>query len=192
MTRRIGLTGPIAGGKTTTAQLFKQAGFPVWNADEAVAELYAKHAQQIVQPLCPDAIGPQGIQRDILRQRIKKNPTLLDHLEQNLKPWLTQHRQAWETAHAHKPWVVWDVPLLFEKGLEKEVDVRITIWAPLPVLIERARKRPNFSEESFLQLLERQKPWEDKIKQSHFHLGTNTDLAYTQRRVHDWIRALSG
>jgi dephospho-CoA kinase len=190
MTRRIGLTGPIAGGKTTAAHFFALAGFPVWDADKAVSEIYTHHAAHILQPIYPEALSAQGVDREKLRQRIKEKPSTLEQLEEALKPWLIQHRETWQSHHIHAPWVVWDVPLLFERGLEKDVDVRITVWAPLEVLLARASQRPHFNKESFVQLLDRQKPWSDKIKQSHFHLATHHDLAYTQRRVHDWIRAL--
>ena len=66
MSFRLGLTGGIGMGKTTTAAMFARRGVPVWDADAAVHRLYAKGGAAVgpVAALFPSALGPEGIDRE--------------------------------------------------------------------------------------------------------------------------------
>lgn len=79
---RLGLTGSIGMGKSTTARLFADRGCVVWDADAAVHRLYAFDGAAVpaVVALCPAAQGPDGIDRTALKAWISDDPTALSRL----------------------------------------------------------------------------------------------------------------
>ncbi|MEM9780328.1 MAG: dephospho-CoA kinase, partial [Pseudomonadota bacterium] len=70
---RLGLTGSIAMGKSTTAQMFAEAGVPVWDADATVHTLYASGgaATAPLAQLVPEALTAEGIDSKILSRHIE-------------------------------------------------------------------------------------------------------------------------
>ena len=93
---RLGLTGSIGMGKSTTAAMFRDEGVPVWDADEAVRRLYAPGGAGVeaVARVCPDAIdADRGVSKDSLRQRIAADPSLLDRVSAEVHPLVKADRE---------------------------------------------------------------------------------------------------
>lgn len=162
----IGLTGSIGMGKSTTARLFRDAGLPVWDADEAVHRLYAADGAgaRAIAVLCPQAVGPRGVDRAVLKAAIAQDPALLPRIEAAIHPLVAADRTGFiaRADAAGADLVILDVPLLFETGLAEDMDVIVVVSAPPEIQRERVLARPGMTEQHFEQLLSRQMPDAEK------------------------------
>ncbi|MBC7140990.1 MAG: dephospho-CoA kinase [Rhodobacteraceae bacterium] len=178
MTRpfRLGLTGSIGMGKSTTAAMFADAGVPVWDADAAVHRLYAPGGGAVaaIAALFPDAAGPGGVDRDRLRARVTADPDALARLEAAVHPLVAADRAAF-LARAEADGaalVVLDIPLLFETGAEAELDAVLVVSAPPEVQRQRVLARPGMTPEALARILARQMPDSEKRARADFVIET--------------------
>ncbi len=183
----LGLTGSIGMGKSTTAAMFAAEGVPVWDADAAVARLYAPGGAALapVAALCPRAVTPDGIDRAALKNWIAADPTALQRLEQVVHPLVAADRAAF-IARQTADIVVLDIPLLFETGADAGVDATLVVTAPAEVQRARVMTRPGMTEAQFQTLLARQMP--DAEKRRHAtHVIETTSLDAVQKAVQELI-----
>ncbi|MFT4149250.1 MAG: dephospho-CoA kinase [Paracoccaceae bacterium] len=161
MTRafRLGLTGSIGMGKSATARIFLAEGLPVWDADAAVHRLYAPGGAAVapVAALCPSALAGQGIDRSALKQWIAADSSAMSRLEAVVHPLVAADRSAF-LAGTETDIVVLDIPLLFEKGSEAEMDATLLVTAPPDIQRNRVLSRPGMTEAQFADILSRQMP----------------------------------
>ncbi len=190
----IGLTGSIGMGKTTTAQMFREAGCPVFDADAAVHSLYTKggEAVPLIRAVFPDAIKDGAVDRKVLGGHMRADPLNLQVLESFIHPMVGKKRAAFfKQAEADDAdIVVLDVPLLFETGGHKFVHKVVVVTAPFEVQRERVLARPGMTEEMFKTLLSRQTPDKDKRKQADFLIFTHTGLEAAREQVQDVLKAI--
>jgi dephospho-CoA kinase len=189
----IGLTGSVGMGKSTTAGMFAESGIPVWNADDAVHRLYARGGAAVtaVGRLFPDAIRDGAVDREVLRSAITRDPTVLPRLEAMVHPLVAADRAAF-LAKAERDGAeiaVLDVPLLFETGLDSEVDVIVVASAPPEVQRERVLARPGMTEADLAAILARQMPDAEKRARADYVVQT-IDLEGARRAVNDILTAL--
>lgn len=160
MTRfRLGLTGSIGMGKSTTARMFADQGVPVWDADAAVHRLYAPGGAAVaaVAAVWPDAVQDGAVQRDRLKPILATDPAALARLETIVHPLVTADRAAF-LAKAPPGLVVLDIPLLFETGAEAQMDATLLVTAPPALQRLRVLARPGMTEAMFQAILSRQMP----------------------------------
>jgi dephospho-CoA kinase len=175
MTVILGLTGSIGMGKSTTAQMFRDLGVPVWDADAAVHRLYAAGGEgaRAVAPLCPEAITPDGaVDRNLLRAAIAKDATFLDRLNAVVHPLVAQDRAAF-LDRTKAPLVVLDIPLLFEAGGAALCDAVAVVSVPPEVQRARTLAR-GMTEADFEMILSRQLPDADKRARADYVIQTDT------------------
>lgn len=187
MTFRLGLTGSIGMGKTTTAGFFKDLGVPVWDADAAVHRLYAKGGAAVgpVGALC-DCVRGGAIDRALLKQEISKDPQLIEKLEEIVHP-LVEKDRARFIRQAKAPLVVLDIPLLFEVGAD--VDAVLVVSAPPEVQRARVLARGSMTEADFDLILSRQMPDSEKRARADYLIET-TDMETTRRAVQELVKDL--
>ena len=156
---RLGLTGSIGMGKTTTAAMFAAAGLPVWDADAAVHRLYAPGGRAVspIAALCPDSLVDDAVSRPVLKAWIARDDLALARIEAVVHPLVAADRHAFLT-DVVADIVVLDVPLLFEKGSETEMDATLLVTAPLLLQRSRVLPRPGMTEALFASILARQMP----------------------------------
>lgn len=158
MSFRLGLTGGIGMGKTTTAAMFARRGVPVWDADATVHRLYAAGGAAVA-PLgrvFPSVLGPQGIDRSLLRRLLAQEPGRLADLEAIVHPLVAADRQDFLSANSDAPVVLLDIPLLFETGADAQMDGVAVVSAPPEIQRARVLARPGMDGAALDLILSRQ------------------------------------
>jgi dephospho-CoA kinase len=173
---RLGLTGSIGMGKSTTTAMFRDEGVPVWDADEAVRRLYASGGAgaEAVAQICPDAIDAEGgVLRDVLRDRIAAEPPLLDRITAVVHPLVVADRQRF-LSDCPADIVVLDIPLLYETGGEQDCDAVLVVTAPPEVQRRRLLARGGMTEAELTAITARQMPDADKRARADYVIETRT------------------
>jgi dephospho-CoA kinase len=150
MTFRLGLTGSIGMGKSTTAAMFAAAGLPVWDADTAVHRLYQQGGSAVapISEICPEATVGGSVSRETLRKAIQTDPTLLPKLESITHPLVATDRARF-LAETTADIAVLDIPLLFEKSSQRDFDATLLVTAPPDLQRARVLSRPGMTESLF-------------------------------------------
>lgn len=192
MTFRLGLTGSIGAGKTTTAHMFRDLRVPVWDADATVHTLYARGgpAEGPVGALVPDAVAPSGLDRAILRAAVTEDPELLPKIERIVHPLVAADRMAFTRVHPDAPLLVFDIPLLFETGGDKAVDAVLVVTTDPETRKARAMARPGMTDAVYENLSARQMPDAEKRARADHVIETRT-LDRTRADVADLVRSLT-
>jgi dephospho-CoA kinase len=192
MTFRLGLTGSIGMGKSTTAAMFKESGIAVWDADAAVHRLYAKGGAAVdpIQQLCPQAVVDGNVSRETLKAAIATETGLLPRIEAIVHPLVAQDRAAFLSA-ATTDIVVLDIPLLFEKSSQTEFDATLLVTAPSKLQRQRVMARPGMTEAHFQTILARQMP-DDRKRALATHIVETLDIASTRAYITALIAYIRG
>ena len=192
MSFKLGLTGGIGMGKSTTAQMFAAEGIPVWDADAAVHRLYGagQPAALAIAALFPQAIEGGAVSRPRLRRIIQDDPSALDRINAAVHPLVAQDRAEFLAAHHDAPIVLLDVPLLFETGLDAACDAVAVVTVPPEVQRERVLARGT-SEADFRLILSRQMPDAEKRARADYLIPA-TSLASAAAAVKEVLAAIRG
>jgi len=188
----IGLTGSIGMGKSTTALMFRDEGCPVFDADAAVHELYAKggKAVPIIRAVFPDAIKEEAVDRGVLGGYMRADPLQLKVLESFIHPLVSESRVNFFQENSNADIAVMDVPLLFETGLDKAVHHIVVVTAPYEVQRERVLARDGMTPELFESLLARQTPDAEKRERADALVFTHKGLDNAREQVQTILREL--
>ena len=190
MTFKLGLTGSIGMGKSTTAQMFAELGIPVWDADAAVHNLYSTGGAAVpaIQELYPQAIEDEEVSRPALKGLILSDENVLGELERIVHPLVAADRQNFiETSVSDI--VLLDIPLLFETSGDKHMDAVACVDIDPETQRERVLQRSTMTEEQFKQILNKQLPNDVKCSQSDFVIRTD-NLDHTKEQVANIIELI--
>lgn len=181
----LGLTGSIGMGKSTVAAMFAAAGVPVFDADAEVRALQGAGGDLLVaiEAEFPGCTGPEGVRREALGGQVFGNAAALARLEAIVHPAVVRQRAAFLDRHAGAPLVVFDIPLLFEKGGHAEVDRIVVVSALLEVQRARVLARPGMTPEKFAQILALQTPDTEKRARADYVIDTGGSLEETEGEV---------
>ncbi len=186
----IGLTGSIGMGKSTTAGMFRDLGVDVWDADEAVERLYSKGGKAVdaIAAMVPEAVRNGAVDREKLRKWFVAEPSAPKRLEALVHPLVAQDRARF-LEQASSDIVVLDIPLLFETGTDKMVDLAVVVSVPEDVQRRRVLARGDMTEEQFEKIRARQMPDAQKRRRADVVITTNT-LDETREAVRDLVRSI--
>ena len=191
MTVRVGLTGSIGMGKSTTAKLFSDEGCAVWDADAAVHRLYSQGGAAVdpMRDAFPNAVIDGRVDRSVLKQIIAEDSTALPRIEAIVHPLVARDRQAFLDS-AQSDIVVFDIPLLFEGSGAAMMDAVVVVSAPADIQRARVMDRGTMTVDQFEHILSKQMPDAEKRARADFVVETTTiDAARTQvRAILDQIR----
>ena len=189
----LGLTGSIGMGKSAVAAMFRQAGVPVFDADSAVHELQGPQSALLgaIEQAFPGTTGEQGVDRQNLGAAVFGDPAALKRLEAIVHPAVAQMRQAFLVEHAAAPLIVFDIPLLYEKGGPHGLDAVAVVSAPAELQRERVLARPGMSKTKFAQILGLQVPDADKRARADYVIDTGVSLDETRDAVQRLMHALT-
>lgn len=190
MTFRLGLTGSIGMGKSTTAEMFAQAGCALWDADAAVHKLYGPGGAAVapISAIWPEAVVGGVVSRDVLKEIISRDPEALGRLESIVHPLVAQDRADF-AATTEAEIAVFDIPLLFENGTEAQMDAVACVFVAPEVQEARVLARGTMSEAQFRQILAKQMPIQEKLARADFTIETDT-LEHARAQVDTVLKAI--
>lgn len=196
MTKIAGLTGSIGMGKTTAARMFAGLGVPVFHADAAVHELYAKGGAAVapVSQAFPGVETETGIDRAALSAHLRDHPEDYARLEAIVHPLVADLRETFiaEARENGAPMALLDIPLLFETGADKWLDAVIVVSAPAETQRARVMQRPGMTLEKFESILARQTPDSEKRARADYVIDTGGGFDATRAQIARIHAALTG
>lgn len=188
----IGLTGSVATGKSTVASLLKACGAAIIDADAL--------ARQVVQPGKPawrDIVRfygkqvletDQTLNRPALAHIVFRNPRKLRTLSRIIHPRVAREQARLTRDLARKDptaIIVYDVPLLFEAGVDKRVDRIVVVVADRETQIARLQRRNHLTRAEALRRIRSQMPLAQKVKQTDYVIDGTLPLPQLKRAVKD-------
>lgn len=189
----LGLTGSIGMGKSTVAAIFESLGVPVFDADAQVRAMQGPGGALVpqIEAAFPGLTGLEGVDRAMLGAMVFRDRDLLARLESIVHPEVLKARRDFLWRHYRAPLVVFDIPLLFEKGGAWEVDEVLVVSAPADVQRARVLAREGMTEEKFARILALQLPDAQKRARADHLIDTGTSLAETQAAVEELVDKLA-
>ncbi|UVI39992.1 dephospho-CoA kinase [Qipengyuania spongiae] len=189
----LGLTGSIGMGKSTVAAMFAGAGVPVFDADAEVRAMQGAGGELVaaIEAEFPGSTGPGGVLRDPLGAAVFGDREALARLEGIVHPAVVRRREAFLLEYAGAPLVVFDIPLLFEKGGADRVDAVAVVSAPEDVQRARVLARPGMTEAKFAHILSLQTPDAEKRARADHLIDTGSSLEETEIAVERLIARLT-
>ncbi len=189
----LGLTGSVGMGKSTVARMFEDLGIPVFDADAVVHRLQGPGGSLVeaIEAAFPGSTGPQGVDRRALGQAVFDNPQALIQLEGIVHPAVRAARGQFLMDHADAKMIVFDIPLLFEKGGAQEVDAVLVVSASPEAQRTRVLARPGMTAERFAGILARQLPDAEKRARADYVIDTGRPLAETRAEVARLVEKLA-
>ena len=183
----VGITGSIGMGKSTVAQMFKEHGYGVYNADETVHYIYENDEEVIekVERQFPGSTKDGVVNRLALRDILNKDPDKFRDLEQIVHPVTRKYQIIYikKLIEERKVGCVLDIPLLFETGGEKYVDVSVVVTASEATQQSRVVLERKVPLEIFNAIKDQQMPDRDKLKKADYIISTDNNIEDTKSEV---------
>jgi dephospho-CoA kinase len=186
----VGLTGGVATGKTTVAKMFKQCGAAVIDADQLAHDVVkpGKPAWRAIVKLFGKTVINQdrSLDRQALGNIIFHNPNKRRQLERIIHPRVAREQQRLVRRIAKgKPHavIIYEVPLLFEVGVDKRVNITIVVTADRDTQIARLTKRNGFSRAEAIRRIRSQMPLAKKIQRADHVLNGTFPRPSLRRQV---------
>ena len=189
---RIALTGSIGMGKSTVAKMFEAAGVSVFDADAVVRALQAPGGGLVekIGEVFPGCVRAGTLDRECLAAIVLSDREKLATLEGLVHPSVREARERFIAEHPDAQALVFEIPLLFETGSERDFDKVVVVSAPAQVQRVRVLERSGMSAAKLDSILARQTPDEEKRASADFVIDTRTDLSTTESQVRDILACL--
>ena len=183
----VGVTGSIGMGKSTVAQMFTEHGYGVYNADDTVHYIYENDGEVIekVERKFPGSTKNGVVNRLALRDLLNKDPDKFRDLEQIVHPITRKYQIIYikKLIEEGKMGCVLDVPLLFETGGEKYVDVSVVVTASEATQESRVVSERKVPLEIFNAIKDQQMPDREKLKKADYIISTDSKIEETKSEV---------
>ncbi len=193
----VGLTGGIASGKSSVARMFKELGAWIMDADELAREVVRPGTpgwKAVVEAFGEEYLLPDGsLDRKKLAGRVFSHPRDKARLEAIIHPRILELRQKrTQEILEREPGaiIIFEVPLLIEKGLQHRVDRVVVVWVPRELQIRRLMERDGLSRREAWKRLKNQMPLDEKVKYAHYVIDNSGSLKETRRQVEAVYREL--
>jgi dephospho-CoA kinase len=185
----VGLTGNIASGKSTVAQMLSERGATIIDADllaRQAVEPGTPSYEGIVERWGDAVLAPDGhLDRAALRNIVFSNPEELERLNAIVHPEVERLRDRLvrEALERGDRIVVCDIPLLFERHLGENFDRIILVDAPRPLRMERLVRDRGLRETEATEMIKAQMPAELKRARADIVIDNDGTLAHLEQQV---------
>lgn len=189
---RIGLTGGIASGKSTVSLYLASLGMEIIDGDLLAREVLVLYPEILtyLQDTYGDLIFQEGqldrraLGRIIFQDEEKKRayldvimPKIVEEARKRLK-------------EAKGSFVVLDAALLFEEGLEKDVDITVTVFVPYEVQLERLLKRDGLTVSEAVSRIRSQMPLAEKKRRADHVVDNSGSREETYQQINEILKSL--
>lgn len=187
----IALTGGIATGKSTVSRLLTQKGIPLLDADKLVKLVYQKkEVQDYLKQNLPQVISQHAIDFRKLREMFFSNFEVKKTIENLIYQYLPEVFKEELEQFGGPSFVVYDIPLLFEKNLAEKFDLNILVYTTPEIQVQRLMKRDNHTEEEALNIISHQLSIEEKKKRADLIIENTRDSVFLENQVNQLVAQL--
>lgn len=182
----VGLTGGIASGKSTVSNYFREFGAEVLDADVVAKELSEKeeNVAKIIEIFGDEILDENGnISRKKMRERAFLEKDKLKQLNELLHPQVIEVFKNKRENTKEDEIVIFDIPLLFEAGMENLCDTVIVVYISKRVQLERMMKRDRHGIDLAERIIESQMSMSDKIDKADIIINNNCTLEDLKNNV---------
>lgn len=182
----VGLTGGIASGKSTVSNYFREFGAEVLDADVVAKELSEKeeNVAKIIEIFGNEILDENGnISRKKMRERAFLEKDKLKQLNELLHPQVIEIFKNKRENTKEDEIVIFDIPLLFEAGMESLCDTVIVVYISKRVQLERMMKRDRHGIDLAERIIESQMSMSDKIDKADIIINNNCTLEDLKNNV---------
>ena len=175
MTFKLGLTGSIGMGKSTTARIFADQGCGIWDADAVVHKLYGENGAAVapLAAIFPQVLKKQTICRTAIKQLISDNSEALKQIENIVHPLVVRDRQLF-IEQAKQAVLVFDIPLLYETHSQHQFDAVACVYISPEEQRRRVMDRGTMTAAQLDYILSKQMPIAKKRELSHYQIKTDS------------------
>lgn len=190
--KQIGLTGNIGSGKSTVAAMLEAKGAAIIDADALAREASRDPLvlEAIAAQLGDSLVSAGQLDRAATAALVFDNPQARQTLNSIMHPWVARERRqrslALEQHSSPPPLIVHDIPLLYENGLEQDLDAVIVVNASLATRIRRVQARSALSAEDIRARDAAQMPLEQKCARADYVIDNDHDAPSPEAR-HAWL-----
>ncbi len=186
---RIALVGDIGSGKSYFAKLF---GYPVFDADTAVAEIYKKNKScyKLIKKKLPNFFSSFPLKKNELIKCILSNKTNIKKITKIVHPLVRKKMDFFIKKNKDKKFVILDIPLFLENRLSKKDDVIIFIQSPQKKITERLLKRKNYNKLLIKKLKGIQLPLQIKKKKSNFIINNTFKSKKATKDINNILKVI--
>ena len=193
----VGLTGGIATGKSTVADLFRRFGAAVIDADQLARDVVqpGKPAwREIVKCFGKRVLLPdRTIDRPALGSIVFRNRRKLRRLERIIHPRVAREQQRRARRIARRTpnaIIIYEVPLLFEAGVNTRVDKIIVVTADRETQVARLKQRNGLTRRQAIQRISSQMPLAKKVRRADIVLDGTKSKSLLSREIRRLVRDL--
>ena len=186
---RIGILGDIGSGKSHIA---KQFGFPVFNADQEVSNLYKKNKKIFVKlnKVLPDHIHSFPINKDEILNAILDNNNNLKKIIRIVHKEIRKKMISFLKRNKNKKIIILDIPLLLENNISRKRDVLIFVESKKSEIYKRLKKRKNFNLKLLNKFKKIQLSLDFKKKKSHFIIKNDFSNKTIKKSIKDILNRI--
>ena len=182
----VGVTGSMAMGKSTVANMFREMGMPVCDSDKIVHQLYQGKAVPIIQKMFGKKVVRNGkVDRKVLSKIVVGDEEKLKKLEAVIHPLVREEEKKFKQRVRREcaPLAVFDSPLLLERKNHLKVDKILVVTAPKKIQTQRAMKRPGMTNKKLEMLLSRQVDDKQKQQKADFVVDTSKSIRKVEAEI---------
>tara|TARA_B100001248_G_scaffold262290_1_gene257325 strand:- start:1866 stop:2471 length:606 start_codon:yes stop_codon:yes gene_type:complete len=182
----IGITGDLGAGKSSVANIIRQVGYLVLDADKVVHDLYAQDldlAKDLANVLGEEILVNSHIDRQKLKDKILQDETKLPLVEKIVHPYVREYVEAWKNEHLHQDLLFYEIPLLFENELDAHFDAIVYVTADEEIAAQRLQERNAWKQEE----IQQRRKWllDTSLKEgrSDYVIRNDGDLNHLENKV---------
>lgn len=185
----LGLTGSIATGKSSVSKILKNKGFAVIDADMLVKNIYNKQETiEFIKSLNKDYITDNNIDFKKLRASVFSDSVLKSKIEGYIYPKLESEFLKVAAVYNKHEFLIYDVPLLFEKKMQDKFDSSVCVYSPQKIQLERLMNRDNCNKNTAMAIIESQIDIEDKRSMSEYTIDNSGNSHELMQQVDKFIK----